>query len=444
MTQTIASRAPDTRDGITRTVLWLFGLGLGISLGLPFVDGTLTETHQSWLLFLGSLTGLVGTYCLMSLILLASRLHFLEHHIGHLELLRWHRHLAPFAISLIVAHILFVILGDAAISRTSPLHQVGVIVGTYPGMIAATVAFAIVLAVATTSVKGFRQRIPRQYWWSIHLLVYLAAFLSLAHVLALGPSLVGHQLVADIWMAAWVTLAGFVLFFRFGQGVFRSLRHQLRVAAIIQETPHTFSLILRGRHLNKLPLSPGQFCEWRFLARGFFFEAHPFTPSAAVTRNRLRLTIQSAGDMTSRIHQLPIGTRVALEGPYGIFRSTSKRPTLILAGGSGATAARALCEGLTVENRPIVILRTHSHNDALFTEEFQELCAQRDGTFVLLAGSRSQVSLGSTLEVMKDLRFREVFVCGSPSFVDSVARTLRWFGITSFHHEGYSLHGKGY
>ncbi len=442
MTRTMTARAPDTRDGLTRMVFWLFGFGLGISLGLPFVDGTSTEIHQSLFLFLGSLTGIVGTYCLMSLIVLASRLNVLEGRIGHLELLRLHRRLAPWAISLITLHVLLVILGDATISRTSALHELGVIISTYPGIVAATIALGIILLVGMISVKGIRQRIPRQYWWTIHLLLYLAACLSLAHALTLGPSFVGHQLVADIWVWTWIVIAGVVLTFRFAQGIFRSIRHQLRIVSITRETPHAVSIVLKGRRLDKLPLSPGQFCEWRFLARGFFWEAHPFTPSAIKTPTTLRLTVQSAGDLTSRIQYLPPGTRVALEGPYGIFRSTNNLPVLILAGGSGATAARALCEGLSSEHHPHVILRAHSLAEALFVDEFEEICRTREGQFTLLAGPRSQVSLGPILEAVHDLRSREIFICGSPSFLKSGAKALRWFGINKFHQEGYALHGR--
>ncbi len=62
--------------------------------------------------------------------------------------------------------------------------------------------------------------------------MYLALALSFAHVLALGPSFVGHPLTQIVWSVAWAATAGLVLCYRFGLPVVRSLRHRLVVAEV--------------------------------------------------------------------------------------------------------------------------------------------------------------------------------------------------------------------
>ena len=46
----------------------------------------------------------------------------------------------------------------------------------------------------------------------------------------------------------------------------RSLRHRLVVHAVVKEAPGVYSVLLRGRHLDRLPVRAGQFCTWRFLS----------------------------------------------------------------------------------------------------------------------------------------------------------------------------------
>ena len=53
--------------------------------------------------FAGNLTGLVGTYLALLMVLLVSRIPFVERVLGQDGLLRWHRRLAPWPISLLVA-----------------------------------------------------------------------------------------------------------------------------------------------------------------------------------------------------------------------------------------------------------------------------------------------------------------------------------------------------
>ena len=53
----------------------------------------------------------------------------------------------------------------------------------------------------------------------------------------------------------------------------------------------------------------GQFFTWRFLTRDRWWEAHPFSLSAAPDGRRLRITVKGLGDYTTRAARIPPGTR---------------------------------------------------------------------------------------------------------------------------------------
>src|SRR5207253_2586554 len=60
----------------------------------------------------------------------------------------------------------------------------------------------------------------------------------------------------------------------------------------------------------------------------------------------LRITVKALGDDTARIGAIPVGTRVVVEGPFGVFTEASRtrERVLLIAGGIGITPVRALLQ----------------------------------------------------------------------------------------------------
>ena len=108
------------------------------------------------------------------------------------------------------------------------------------------------------------------------------------------------------------------------------------------------SVYIRGRHVDELAAEPGQFFRWRFLARGLWWAANPYSLSAPPRRDLLRVTVKIAGDHSAALGTLKPGTPVLAEGPYGSFTAARRRrhKVLLLAGGVGMTPLRALFESL--------------------------------------------------------------------------------------------------
>src|ERR1019366_849260 len=298
-------------------------IGFGPAIALAVTDTTWSQVKApggAWI-FLGSLTGLAGTYLALVMVLLVSRVPAVERVLGQDGLLAWHRRLAPWPISLISAHVVFVTIGYAQTAKTGFWHEFGVLTNTFPQVLPATIGFFIMVAIAVVSIRAIRQRIPRERWWALHLFMYLALAISFAHVIVLGPSFVGHPLTQLLWIAIWLATAGLVLTYRIGLPIMRSMRHRLEVVEVREEAPGVVTVICRGERLERLAVSGGQFFEWRFLARGMWWQAHPFSLSALPRPPYLRLTVKVVGDFTAAVARLRPGTRIAIEGPYGAFTS---------------------------------------------------------------------------------------------------------------------------
>ena len=103
----------------------------------------------------------------------------------------------------------------------------------------------------------------------------------------------------------------------------------------------------------------GQFFQWRFLRRGLWWQAHPYSLSAAPAGDLLRITVKDLGDHSAGLARLRPGTRVAIEGPYGVFTAdTDAQDRLLLIGaGVGTAPILALLQELPAGADVVVVLR---------------------------------------------------------------------------------------
>lgn len=439
--------APPPRPALVRAALAVAGVGLGATTALAVTAETWSQLQAPGGLatFAGSLTGLVGTYLALIMVLLVSRVPVVEHVLGLDGLLRWHRRLAAWPVSLLVVHALFITVGYAQAARSGLLRQAARLLTSYPHVLGATAGLGLMCLAAVISIRAVRSRLRRETWWTVHLVMYLALALSFLHIIVLGPSFVGHPLTQAIWTALWLATAGLVLGYRFVLPVQRSLRHQLRVVEVRAEGPRVVSVILAGRRLDRLAVSGGQFFCWRFLTPGLWWQAHPYSLSALPRPPYLRLTVKCVGDHSAALARLRPGTRVLIEGPYGVFTRQARhwRRVVLIAAGIGVTALRALLEDLPPDAEPVVLLRASRERDLVLRRELHDLVRLRHGRLHELVGLREAAGLDelSLLRLVPDLYQRDVYVCGPAGFVASIVRLAADLGVPdeAVHHEAFAL-----
>ena len=442
-----ARRSPAPRPALAGAALVVAGAGLGATTALTITAETVAQLTATGGLatFAGNLTGMAGTYLALLMVLLVSRIPFIEQVLGQDGLLRWHRRLAPWPISLLVAHAVLLTAGYAQAAKAGPWREVNALLFSYPDVLIATIGLGLMCVAGVISIRAIRQRVRREVWWAVHLSMYLALALSFAHVIVLGPSFVGHPLTQLVWSVAWAATAGVVLAYRVGLPVLRSFRYRLRVAEVRPEGPGVVSVICQGQHLDRLAVSGGQFFFWRFLTPGMWWQAHPYSLSALPRPPFIRLTVKGVGDHSAALARLQPGTRVAIEGPYGVFtRHSQRRPRMLLiAAGIGVTAIRALLEDLPRGARPVVVLRATRHEDLVLGTEIANLVKRRGGQLHELTGSRMSASVDqySLRHTVPDYKERDLYVCGPEAFVTSVVEIARSLGIPdeAIHHEAFAL-----
>jgi predicted ferric reductase len=415
-----------------------FVAGAVVVVGLWMRDGGLSGlgSTAAELTSAGRGTGLFGTYLVLVQLLLVARLPPLERRFGLDKLTVWHRYNGRAAITLLVAHAVLITAGYAAGARSSVLGEVKTLVLTVPGMLTATAGLLLLVAVVFVSVRIARRRMRYETWYFVHLYSYLALALSFSHQLSSGRAFTSDPVARGYWYVLWGGTLAALLVFRVGTPLVQALRHQLRVATVVREAPGVATITITGRRLDLLDAHAGQFFVWRFLTKGRWHEAHPFSLSAAPDGRTLRITVKAVGDHTIGLMSLRPGTRVLAEGPYGAFTDERRSADGVtyIAGGIGITPIRSLLESAP-PGRSTLIYRAVNAAELIHRREIDALAASRDIDVRYVLGDhrdrryRDLLRAANLQRLVPELTWRDAFVCGPPAMADGAARELRRAGV---------------
>jgi predicted ferric reductase len=440
--------APAPRPWLAGAFAALAGAGL-VAVLLAIVKGESSLAllvPGGKLIVIGRLCGLTAAYLILVMLLLIARIPWLERSVGQERLVWWHQRIAPWALWLIVAHVVSITLGYAQASRSGPLRQLWVFFTSYPDLLAAMVGFSLLMMAGITSIRFIRRRLRYETWWAVHLYFYLGLALAFAHQIVNGVTFVSHPLIRWTWEVAWASAVGMVLAYRIALPTVRSFRHRLRVFEVRAEVPRVFSIICTGRHLDQLGVSGGQFFLWRFLARDLWWQAHPYSLSALPEPPYIRLTIKVVGDQSKAVARLRPGTRIAIEGPYGAFTHSprSSDRVALIGAGIGVTPLRTLLEDLPASVDVVVVIRASTVDDLVLRQEIAELVRQRGGQHHEITGPRGEVRLDARAlgGMVPDIAARDLYICGPAGFADGIAAAAAELGVApkQVHREAFAFH----
>ena len=110
-------------------------------------------------------------------------------------LIRRHRQVSRWAISLICAHVVLITIGYAQAARSGLLAEIWTLLHSYPDILSAAVGFGLLVLASVISYRRVRRRLRYETWWVVHLYLYLALALAFAHQIVTGVVLIGHPLV---------------------------------------------------------------------------------------------------------------------------------------------------------------------------------------------------------------------------------------------------------
>jgi predicted ferric reductase len=388
---------------------------------------------------LGRVAGLLGAYLVLLQLLLLARLPVLDRLVGFDRLVAWHR-VGGFAVlGLLGSHAVLITAGYTLGDRISLPDEVARLITGYPGVITAAAGLALLVAVAVTSAVAVRRRLRYETWYFIHLYAYLGVALAFSHQLATGSDFVGEPAARAYWYGLYGVTLGALVVFRLGVPIARTVRHRLRVARVVEEAPGVVSIEIAGVRLERLRARTGQFFTWRFLTRDRWWEAHPFSLSAAPDGRRLRITVKGVGDYTDGLRAIPPGTPVIAEGPFGSFTTaTRRRPRVaLIAGGVGITPIRALLEDMPGGPGDIaVVYRAAREDEVILRAELDDLASRRGAEIHYVVGDHRDgdfLTHEHLLRLVPDIASRDVYVCGPPAMTEATRASLGRSGVPPRH-----------
>jgi predicted ferric reductase len=429
-------------------LVWALVLGNAAVIVFLWIHGgnLHNKTTGEALTSVARITGLLSAYLALVQVVLLARLPALERLVGFDRLTLWHRWNGHATIDLVVLHVFFSVWGYALMDRYSIGKEISTMIGggIYPGMITATIGTALLVGVVATSYVVVRRRLRHEWWYAVHLLAYAGIALAWFHQIPTGNELVLDTVAADYWRALYVATLALLIGFRLAAPIVNAFRFRLRVASVVDEGPGVVSLTITGRRLDRLQPRAGQFFIWRFLARGFWWTAHPFSLSAVPDGRSLRITVKELGDHTARIGDIPVGTRVVAEGPFGVFTEAvrRRRKLALVAGGIGITPVRALAEHARADD-VVVLYRALTEEDLVLRDELDAL--GHPVHYVVgdhaAPGGEKLLSPEHLSELVPDLAGRDVYVCGPPAMADAAVRSVRAAGVPrkQIHLERFAL-----
>jgi ferredoxin-NADP reductase len=323
----------------------------------------------------------------------------------------------------------------AEADEQSVLGEVGVLLRDYEDMLSAFAAAGIMVLVGCTGVRAIRTLLPYELWYHLHLTSYAALLLGFGHQFSNGAQLFPPGPVRTGWIAAYLLVVAALVWGRLVAPLRFNLRHRLRVADVVAETPDTVSIYLTGERLNQIDMLGGQYFRWRFLTRGCWWQSHPFSLSAAANGRWLRLTVKVVGSHTADLRDLDPGTRVWAEGPSGTFTAAhrTRERALLIAGGSGIAPLRAMLEELPPG--AALIYRARTPADVLLHHELDWLAQARQVSVWYVIGSRDDAGPRQVMNpeglrrLVPDVARRHVYLCGPSGLVEESVRVLRAAGV---------------
>lgn len=437
-----ATTSVDRRDVLARRrarrstalvlALWLSGF---VAAALYPLSGGMAEV-SGWggiVSAFGILAGLVGTDFVLVMLVLAARVPLLDRTIGHDRAIAVHRQLGKPALYLILAHAVLLVVGYAMEIDVDVWSETVQLWNT-PDMPLAFIATGLFIAVVVTSLVAVRRRFSYEGWHLVHLLSYVAVGTAVPHQLTVGGVLAQGTAQRVYWIALYVVAIGSIVTYRVLEPIISTIRHQVSVAGVEHVAPGVVSVHLRGRDLRALDSAGGQFFVWRFWTRRTWWHAHPISLSSMPTDSSARITVRDLGAGSRALASVPVGTRVSLEGPYGLFTDGARtsRRLAVMAAGVGITPVRALLEHAEfAPGEARVLVRASSADESYLWREVAQIVADKGGRLFAMTGSRSRTGHGwmpqadadrgvTLTSVFPELLDSDLYICGPSAWLDLV------------------------
>lgn len=355
--------------------------------------------------------------------------------------LQYHRVISFTAMAFVVAHPAIIV-----IQRPGMLDILNPVTTHW------TARFGIISVVSLLVLVGtslWRRRLGLSYevWRLLHGgLAVVIIVTALFHIWGVGYYVDGPW-KQGLWLVMSAVFVALLVNVRIVKPL-RLLRRPWEIVSVTAEPGSIWDVRIRPVGHDGIDHIPGQFA-WLRIDRGpFALREHPFSfSSSAENRDELWFSVKESGDFTSTIGDVEPGTRVYLDGPYGVFSyERNEGPRFVfIAGGVGIAPILSMLRTLADrdDRRPCLLLYGNERWDEVAHLDALESLADRlDLTVVHVINEPPDDWTGESGFIDTDLMERHLgpdpersryFICGPPPMIDPVIDALRHHGVPLDH-----------
>lgn len=425
-------------------VIWLPVLAFALDGGFTGIS-----TLQDFWSGINRVSALIATSLLIVHVALVARIPWIESVLGLDKLTVAHKKLGKPILYLLLLHLFAAAMNYALIDEIGIGQALVYLSTNFLSVGLAAASLVLFLVVVFSSIRLARKKLSYESWYLVHMLSYAAIFLSIPHQYEFGTDFLNQPLLQTYFTLLYVFVGANLVWFRLLQPLVLSLVANLKVAAVQPDANRTTSITIGGRGVQRLGAEAGQFFLLRVMTWAQWWRPHPFSVSSAPS-DVIRFTVGNRGDDTALLQEIEPGTRVILEGPFGVFSESkrTKQHVTLLAAGIGVAPIRALAESLAAEPGDVtVIYRLTDNSDAALLAEVERICHERGHFLHLVKGPRTQSgsflpdqAVGERqkpdyvrlLELSPLLKESDVYVCGPSGWSASVKHALEELGLPKY------------
>lgn len=206
-----------------------------------------------------------------------------------------------------------------------------------------------------------------------------------------------------------------------------------QIGTLVKNIPLTSNIQLLTIQLNSKAKNykAGDFYFLSFKAKNITSEKHPFSLLSQPNDKKAEFIIQKTGDFTKKISEIPVGSKVQMEGPFGLFNQEVKEsngPVVLYGLSSGIAPLMSLSAEYVGKKQLHIIWSTNSKEEFL-QDELTKL--NNLGVTVNVQQHRfSQEQLQKILRP-EEINSGQYFIVGSNQVVPKIRKNLKKLGIKS-------------
>lgn len=359
----------------------------------------------------------------------------------------FHRQMAYVIAYLVVAHpvILFSIEPLLIYELYQPLSSV---------MLSGLIAALAIITQIVISIGRSWLNIEYDNWRLMHIILAVTALVSILFHIRSVNYYTGTELqagVLTIFAVIWFFSLVYVRIFR----PIRQIQHPYYVDSVENIGSNTWELNLTPGNKDGIRFDAGQFA-WITIGNSpFALREHPFSFSSSAEDQKLTFSIKELGDFSSTIKFQKSGTKVYVDGPYGVF-TYQRYPApgyVFIAGGIGIAPMMSMLRTMAdrgLNQELLLFYGSRSEETAVFSRDLENLKSKLNLRVIQVfhepsdswEGDKGMVDYSLLSKYLTGAhQHYHYFVCGPELMMRSVEDTLRKIGISNknIHSEIFNL-----